>query len=100
MARYDDAGLRNQAIEALGAEPDPSGVADLIFEKGSIVVIGDPNDMKAGFKRLKKMDGFRWALINKEDLFAENTLSLGSKAGLMDASGAVLKAAALPRKSM
>ena len=100
MARYDDAGLRNQAIEALGAEPDPSGVADLIFEKGSIVVIADPNDMKAGFKRLKKMDGFRWALINKEDLFAANTLSLGSKAGLIDASGAVLKAAALPRKSM
>ena len=56
--------------------------------------------MKDAFKRIKKVDGFRWVVINREDLFAANTLSLGSKAGLMDGDGAVLKAANLPRKKV
>ncbi len=98
MARFDDAGLRAQAQTVLGAQPDASGVADLIFDKGAIVVIAETKDLKAGFKRLKSIDGFRWAMINKEDLFAANTLSIGSKAGIIDAAGITLKAAALPRK--
>jgi len=98
MARLDQDQLLAAAKEFLAAERDPSGKADLVGEKGSVVVAADPADMKAAFKRIKKVDGYRWVVINREDLFAANTLSLGSKAGILDAEGAVLKAADIPRK--
>ena len=98
MARLDQEQLIAAATSVLNAEPDPSGAADLIAEKGSVVVAADPADFKSSFRRLKKVDGYRWIVINREDLFAANPLSLGSKAGILDASGAVLKAADVPRK--
>ena len=98
MARLDQSQLLAAAQAVLSAEPDPSGKADLVSEKGSVVVAADPADMKAAFKRIKKVDGYRWVVINREDLFAANTLSLGSKAGILDAEGSVLKAADIPRK--
>lgn len=100
MARLNQADLTASAVKVLDAEPDPSGAADLISSKGSIVVAADSAEFKAAFKRIKKVDGYRWVVINREDLFAANTLSLGSKAGIMDANGAVLKAADVPRKRM
>lgn len=99
MPRLNHDQLIAAATENLGATPDPSGNADLVFDRGSIVVAAEATDFKAAFKRLKKnVDGYRWALINKEDLFAANSLSVGSKAGMITPDGAVLKAAALPRK--
>ena len=56
--------------------------------------------MKAAFKRIKKVEGYRWVMINKEDLFAANTLSLGSKAGMITADGEVLKNADIPRRKV
>ena len=56
-----------------------------------------PADLKAAFKRLKKIPGYRWVVLHREDLFLANNLSIGSKAGLMDEQGTVLKEAALPR---
>ena len=98
MARLDQDQLLAAAKAFLAAEPDPTGKADLVGEKGSVVVAAEQGDMKAAFKRIKKVDGYRWVVINREDLFAANTLSLGSKAGILDADGAVLKAADIPRK--
>ena len=98
MARMTSDQLKDAARERLGASDDQSGTADLVFDRGSIVVGADPNEFKAMFKRLKKIDGYRWALINKEDLFAANTLSVGSKAGIMAPDGAILKNADVPRK--
>ena len=98
MARLDQEQLLAAAATVLSAEPDPSGKADLVGAKGSIVVEADPNGLKAAFKRLKKVDGYRWIVINRDDLFAANALSLGSKAGILDAEGSVLKAADIPRK--
>lgn len=98
MARLNQEELLAAASRIMSAEPDASGNADLVGQKGSIVVAADPGDFKAAFKRLKKVDGYRWIVINREDLFAANTLSMGSKAGIMDADGAVLKAADVPRK--
>ena len=100
MGRLDQEQLIAAATSLLSAEPDLSGQADLVAEKGSVVVAADPSDFKKAFKRLKKVDGYRWIVINREDLFAANTLSLGSKAGILDAEGAVLKAADVPRKKM
>jgi hypothetical protein len=100
MSRLDTEGLKAAAVSVLKAEPDPSGEADLVYEKGKVVVAADPNEFKAAFKRLKKMDGYKWIVINREDLFAANTLSIGSKAGILDAAGSVLKGADIPRKKI
>lgn len=96
--RLDADGLRAAAAKVLDAQPDTTGAADLVCEKGNVVVAADPSDFKAAFKRLKKIEGYRWIVINREDLFAANSLSIGSKAGILDENGAVLKAADMPRK--
>ena len=100
MARLDQQALQAAVASVMNAQPDPSGAADLVSDKGSIVVAADPNDFKAAFKRVKKIDGYRWVAINRDDLFAANTLSLGSKAGIVDADGKVLKAAEVTRKKL
>jgi hypothetical protein len=98
--RLDADGLRAAAMNVLDAQPDPTGAADLVCEKGNVVVAANPNDFKAAFNRLKKIDGYRWIVINRQDLFAANPLSIGSKAGIIDENGAVLKAADVPRKKL
>lgn len=100
MAKLDTAALSERFAEREGATPDESGAADLIAERGSVVVAGDPSEFKKAFKRLKKVDGYRWIVINRDDLFAANNLSIGSKAGILDADGNVLKAADVPRKKL
>lgn len=100
MTRLNQDQLTAAAIAALGAEPDPSGQGDLVCDKGAVVVAADVSDFKAAFKRLKKVDGYRWIVINREDLFGANTLSIGSKAGILDADGGVLKNADVPRKKV
>ena len=40
-----------------------------MFERGAIVVAARAEDLKAAFKRAKKIDGYRWVAINREDLF-------------------------------
>ena len=98
MSRRDKAGLMEAATAIFAAQPDPSGAADLVSEKGAIVVEDDPKQFKAAFKRLKKIEGYRWIVINREDLMLANQLSIGTKAGIVDADGKTLKAADQPRK--
>jgi len=98
MARQNREQLIAAAQADLGAAADDSGQADLTFDRGSIVVAAEMDDLKSAFKRVKKVDGYRWVLLNEEDLFAANTLSIGSKAGMITASGKVLKNADVPRK--
>lgn len=96
--RLDHTGLRDAALVSLEAEVDPTGEADLVWSKGRAVIAADPADFRRAFARLKKVDGYRWLVINRADLFAANALSIGSKAGIIDASGSVLKAADAPRR--
>ncbi len=98
MARYDQDAFVAHAQQILSATPDSSGQADLVSERGSIVVAAKPEDFKKAFKRLKKVQGYRWIVIHREDLFLANTLSVGTKAGILDEDGKVLKAADMPRK--
>jgi len=101
MARLNQEELLERAAQEFEAEPDPSGTVDLLSERGSICVAAGPDYMKSAFKRIKKAKpGYRWVMINRDDLFAANTLSLGTKAGIMDADGGILKAANLPRKKV
>lgn len=93
--------MRAMVPDLMGATPDISGAADFISdEKGSIIVAAEAGDMKSAFKRIKKVDGYRWVMINRDDLFAANSLSIGSKAGLITPDGTVLKAADLPRRKI
>ncbi len=100
MSRLDQAGLLEAAKQIFQAEADGTGAADLVSEQGSIVVEADPKKFKDAFKRLKKVEGYRWIVINRDDLFLANSLSIGSKAGIMGADGKVLKAADKPRKRL
>lgn len=101
MSRMNAEEMRAVVPEVMGAEPDESGAADFVSEeKGWIIVAAEAGEMKSAFKRIKKVDGYRWVMINKDDLFAANSLSIGSKAGLVTPDGTVLKAADLPRRKI
>ncbi len=100
MARLDQAGLLAAATDVFNASPDPSGDADLVCERGALIVVSDPKELKPAFKRAKKLPGYKWVVINRDDLFAANPLSLGSKAGIFDADGNMLKNADVPRKKV
>ncbi len=100
MSRLDHDALTAAVAAAVGATADASGAADLVFDKGSIVVAASVDDLKGAFKRVKKIDGYRWVAINRADLFGANPLSLGSKAGIIDAHGEILKNADIPRRKV
>lgn len=97
MARLDRDALLRAAREALRAAPDPDGVSDLVGEKGHLNVAATPDDLKTAVQRLKPLMGYRWIVINGADLFAASPLTLGTKIGILDPSGRVLKNADLPR---
>lgn len=100
MPRLDHAGLLAAAAATHNAEPDPSGEADLVCDKGALLIAADPSGFKAIFKKAKKMPGYKWVIINKDDIFAANPMSLGSKAGIFDEAGNMLKNADVPRKKV
>jgi hypothetical protein len=83
--------MAEAAQASLGAQPDESGIADLVCEKGAILLAPDPAGFKDAFKKAKKMKGYRWIMINEADLFKANTLSISSRAGMITPEGKVLK---------
>jgi len=97
MARSDKATLVAALIAALPATADPEGVADLVASQGHINVAAEPNEIGPAIDRLKPLPGYRWIAINPADLFAASPKTIGTKVGIMDATGRVLKAADLPR---
>jgi hypothetical protein len=98
VSRLDRAGL----IAALGAKlpagPDPDGVVDLVAAQGRIMVAASSGDIRPAIERLRPLEGYRWLAINGGDLFVANPSTLGTKVGILDENGRVLKAADLPRK--
>ena len=51
----------------------------------------------AAIRRHRDLEGYRWVAINAADLFGVSPKTIGSKVGIMDATGKVLKNADLPR---
>jgi hypothetical protein len=82
---------------ALGATRDPEGTADLVAERGHINVAASAAELKGAVQRLVPLRGYRWIVINAGDLFSASPLTLGTKVGILDPTGRVLKAADLPR---
>lgn len=100
MARLNHEQMAAAATAVLGATPDESGNADLVFDKGQLLLAAELNDMKKIFKKAKKLEGYKWVMINGADLVLANTLSIGTKAGILAADGKVLKNADIPRKKV
>lgn len=97
MARLDRAGILAEVSARLSATPDPEGVADLVAQQGRIVVAATAADIAPAIARLKPAPGYRWIVINQGDLFSASPATIGTKIGIMDPTGKVLKAADLPR---
>jgi hypothetical protein len=97
MARLDRDALMRSIVVALEAAPDPDGRADLVASKGLINVAATGAEIGPAIKRLAPLPGYRWIAINGGDLFSASPLTIGSKVGIIDQTGRVLKAADLPR---
>jgi hypothetical protein len=97
MARLDREAMVSAISAAISATPDPEGTADLVAERGHVNVAATAAELKSAIQRLVPLRGYRWVVINAGDLFAASPLTLGTKVGILDPTGRVLKAADLPR---
>jgi len=90
--------LSQAMVAKFAAEPDPSGQADLVCSKGALGIAADRKQIKKTVKRLRSVHGYRFLVINRGDLFAANPATIGTKIGILDHNGALLKAADVPRR--
>jgi len=97
VARLDRDAILVAISAAVGATADPEGTADLIAERGHLNVAASAAELKGAIQRLVPLRGYRWIVINAGDLFSASPLTLGTKVGILDPNGRVLKAADLPR---
>jgi hypothetical protein len=97
VARLDRDALLSSIVAALQAAPDPDGLADLVASRGRINVAASGPEIGPAIKRLAPLPGYRWVAINGGDLFSASPLTIGTKVGILDQTGRVLKAADLPR---
>jgi hypothetical protein len=97
MSRLDRDGIAAALTEKIGASPDPEGVADLVASQGRIAIVASAAELDGALARLKPLQGYRWIAINSGDLFTASPKTIGTKVGIIDPSGKVLKAADLPR---
>jgi len=97
VARLDRDALLSAIVAALQAAPDPDGLADLVASQGRINVAASGPEIGPAIKRLAPLPGYRWVAINGGDLFSASPLTIGTKVGIIDQTGRVLKAADLPR---
>ncbi len=98
MSRLDRASIVAALTEKLSASLDPDGVTDLVAGQGRINIAASAAEIGPAIDRLKPVDGYRWVAINGADLFHASPKTIGTKIGILDANGKVLKAADLPRK--
>ena len=97
MSRLDRTAIAEALAARLSATPDPEGAADLVASQGRIAIAASPSEIDAAIARLKPLPGYRWIAINGVDLFGASPKTIGTKIGILDATGKVLKAADLPR---
>lgn len=98
MSRLDRGAIVEALTAKLSATPDPEGAADLVASQGRINVAASGAEIGPAIERLKPLEGYRWLAINAADLFSASPATIGTKIGILDPGGRVLKAADLPRK--
>jgi len=97
MSRLDRDGIAAAITEKLGASPDPDGSGDLVASQGRIAIVATVAEIDGAIARLKPLPGYKYIAINGGDLFTASPKTIGSKVGILDSTGKVLKAADLPR---
>ena len=97
MSKLDRDGLAAAITDKLGATPDPDGSGDLVASQGRIAIVATVAEIDGAIARLKPLPGYKYIAINGGDLFSANPKTMGSKVGILDSTGKVLKAADLPR---
>jgi hypothetical protein len=97
VSRLDRDAIAAALTEKLAAKADPDGNADLVASQGLIAIAAAPGDIDGAIARLKPLPGYRWLAINGGDLFSASPKTIGTKIGLLDPTGKVLKNADLPR---
>jgi hypothetical protein len=97
VSRLDRDAIAAALTERIAASPDPAGHADLVASQGLIAIASAPAEIDGAIARLKPLPGYRWLAINPGDLFSASPKTIGTKIGLLDPTGKVLKAADLPR---
>jgi hypothetical protein len=98
VSRLDRDGLIAAVSAKLGASVDPDGTSDLVAPQGRINVAASAAEIAPAIGRLRPLEGYRWLAINSADLFGASPLTIGTKVGIIDETGRVLKNADLPRK--
>lgn len=98
MSRLIRSAIIAALTERLSLAPDPDGIADLVGDRGRINVAATAAEIGPAIERLKPVEGYRWVAINSSDLFLASPKTIGTKIGILDPGGKVLKAADLPRK--
>jgi hypothetical protein len=97
MSRLDRDAIGAAITTKLGASPDEDGTGDLVSSQGRIAIVASPADLDPAIARLRPLQGYRWLAINGGDLFSASPKTIGTKIGIMDSTGRILKAADLPR---
>ena len=97
MSKLDRDGLAAAITDKLGATPDPDGSGDLVASQGRIAIVATVAEIDGAIARLKPLPGYKYIAINGGDLFSSSPKTIGSKVGILDSTGKVLKAADLPR---
>jgi len=97
VSRLDRAGIVAALTAKIQAAPDPDNVVDLVATQGRIAVAATEAEIAPALDRLKPLGGYRWLAINGADLFQASPMTIGTKVGILDHTGRVLKAADLPR---
>ena len=97
MSKLDRDGIAAAITEKLGASPDPDGSGDLVASQGRIAIVATVAEIDGAIARLKPLPGYKYIAINGGDLFTASPKTIGSKVGILDSTGKVLKAADLPR---
>src|SRR5207237_9198643 len=97
LMRLAPTAIRIAITDSLLQIPASERPADVASSQRHINVAATGADIGPSIKRLAPLPGYRWVVINAGDLFTSSPLTIGTKVGIMDPTGRVLKNADLPR---
>ncbi len=92
MPRLTREELIDRLCEKFKGTPDPTGQVDVRMTEGVIIVAPSPADIPAAVARLKPLLGYRFLAIHRDDLFVASRATIQTKIGILDETGATLKA--------
>jgi len=92
MARLTREDLIKRLCSRLGGTTNPAGEVDIRFPRGVVIIAATPEEIPAAVQRLKPMLGYRFLAIHRADLFEASRATVSTKIGILDETGATLKA--------